>query len=203
MKYYIKYSLSLIGIVVILGTLFTYTLSIKNTEISRLSNNIQAIKLDNDSLASNGLVYRLKLEEMYLSQDSVIKELNKAKKALKIKDRELSRLQYIKSEAKRVDTIVVRDTIFKESTKVDTTFVDSVWYNINLKFMYPDTIIVSPKFTSEKIVVFSYKKQTIKPPKKCFLLRLFQRKHTVVSADIIEKNPYIHTTNSKFIDIVE
>ena len=48
-----------------------------------------------------------------------------------------------------------------------------------------------------------YKKETINPPKKCWLLRLFQKKHTILEVNVIEKNPYSENKQQRFIEIIE
>ena len=74
---------------------------------------------------------------------------------------------------------------------------------MKLGLKYPSTITTGPKFVSEKYIMVDYKKETINPPKKCWLLRLFQKKHKVVEVNIVEKNPYIENKQQRFIEIVE
>lgn len=47
------------------------------------------------------------------------------------------------------------------------------------------------------------KKETVSAPKKCWLLRLFQKKHKVVQVDIEEKNPYVRDTQSRYVEIIK
>jgi hypothetical protein len=68
---------------------------------------------------------------------------------------------------------------------------------------YPSSISVKPELKSEKYVVVSTKRETVNPPKKFFLWRLFQRKHTILNVDIVEKNPYVQNESSKFVKIVK
>ena len=128
--------------------------------------------------------------------------MKEVKRELNIKDKDLKSLQYISSVATKVDTIVMRDTIFKENYRIDTV-ISNDWYRLKLGLYYPNEVIVNPTFKSEKYIVLSYRKETIDPPKKCWLLRLFQKKHKVVEVNIVEKNPYINNENSKFIEIVK
>lgn len=123
------------------------------------------------------------------------------KEELNIKDKNIKSLQYMLSKASRNDTIVFRDTIFRNDLKVDTVLGDK-WYQLKLGLRYPNVINVSPNFISEKFVLVNYSKETINPPKKCWLLRLFQRKHKVIRVEVIEKNPYIINEHNKFIEII-
>ena len=64
-------------------------------------------------------------------------------------------------------------------------------------------IAVQPYFKSEKHIIVSSKKETVNPPKKFFLFRWFQKKHLVVHVDVIEKNPYVGSENSKYVEILK
>lgn len=44
---------------------------------------------------------------------------------------------------------------------------------------------------------------TIDPPKKFFLCRWFQKKHTVVEVNVIQDNPYCTNRNEKFVKIIK
>ena len=109
-------------------------------------------------------------------------------------------MQYLLSEAQKKDTIVFRDTLFREPTlKIDTLLGDR-WYQMKLGLRYPSTITAELKFVSEKYIMVDYKKETINPPKKCWLLRLFQKKQRVVEVNVVEKNPYIENKQQRFIE---
>lgn len=129
--------------------------------------------------------------------------MNDVRKELKIKDDNLKQMQYLLSEATKKDTIVFRDTLFREPALNIDTLIGDKWYQMRLGLKYPSTITTDPKFVSEKYIMVDYKKETINPPKKCWLLRLFQKKHKVVEVNVVEKNPYIENKQQRFIEIVE
>ena len=159
-----------------------------------------------DKLLSNSneknVAYKLTAEQLSYANDSILKELNDTRKKLKVKDKNLKSVQYITSTLSRVDTIILKDTIFKEPLKVDTIISDK-WYNAKIELNYPSTIIVSPTFKSEKNIVVSTKKETVNPPKKFWLFRFFQKKHTVIKVDIIEKNPYVSNEESRYVETIK
>lgn len=172
-------------------------------QLSVSMSNQKAFMSENTSLKDENKVFKFTIEQLNYYNDSILNKLNRATKDLGIKNKNISQLQYLLSEAEKKDTIVFKDTIFKESVvNVDTTLGDK-WYNINLKLYYPSTIITSPSFVSEKYVVFSSKKETINPPKKWWILRLFQKKHTIVEVDVIEDNPYIKNKQQRFIEVIK
>lgn len=145
---------------------------------------------------------QLSMAQLKVYGDSVLRELDDTRKQLRIKDKNLKSLQQIVSEFSRKDTIVLKDTIFKEPDfRLDTLIKDN-WYSLELGLRYPSTIAVQPDFISEKHIIVSTKRETVDPPKKFFILRWLQRKHTVLSVDVVEKNPYVHSENSRFVEIL-
>ena len=165
--------------------------------------NEKALFADNDSLNNKGRTLQLTVEQLNYINDSIIVKMNEVRKELKIKDKNIKELEYQLSEAKKTDTLIFRDTLFRNpELKIDTTLRDK-WYSLNLKLEYPSTVIASPKFISERYVVQSLRKETIKPPKKCWLGRLFQKRHKVIETGVIEKSPYIINKQEKYIKIIE
>ena len=143
-----------------------------------------------DKLLSNSneknVAYKLTAEQLSYANDSILKELNDTRKKLKVKDKNLKSVQYITSTLSRVDTII-----------------GDKWYNVKIALSYPSTIIVSPTFKSEKNIVVSTKKETVNPPKKFWLFRLFQKKHTIIKVDVIEKNPYVSNEESRYVETIK
>lgn len=197
-KYLIVICLLLIGVVSILSVRLS---NIKDELSISISNN-KAFLLENESLEEDIRVYQFTVDQLNYFTDSIISEMNNVKEELRIKDKDLKALQLVKSEITKVDSIIIRDTIFKNDISIDTTFNDN-WYNLRLKLEYPSTVVVNPTFISDKYIVTSYKKETIKPPKKCKIARWFQRKHKVIMVDIKEKNPYIKNKQVRFIEIIK
>ena len=198
-----------IGIVILVSLLAisTYTLYTNNKklkeEISISMSNQKAFIAENSSLKEENRVFKFTIEQLNHYNDSILQKMNEVRKELKIKDRDLKQMQYLLSEAQKKDTIVLRDTLFREPTlKIDTLLGDR-WYQMKLVLRYPSTIIIEPKFVSEKYVIVDYKKETINPPKKCAIARWFQKKQEVIEGEVVEKNPYIENKQQKFIEIVK
>lgn len=198
-----------IGIVILVSLLAvsTYTLYTNNQklkeEISISMSNQKAFIAENSLLKEENRVFKFTIEQLNHYNDSILQRMNEVKKELKIKDRDLKQMQYLLSEAQKKDTIVFRDTLFREPTlKIDTLLGDR-WYQMKLELRYPSTIITEPKFVSEKYVIVDYKKETINPPKKCAIARWFQKKHKVIEVEVVEKNPYIENKQQRFIEIVK
>ena len=198
-----------IGIAILILSLVG-AISIQFFEIGKLKEDLsvsianeKALLIDNDSLSNKKRVLQLTVEQLNYLNDSIVKKMNEVRKELKIKDKNIKELEYQLSEAKKTDTLIFRDTLFRNpELKIDTTLRDK-WYSLNLKLEYPSTVIASPKFISERYVIQSLRKETIKPPKKCWLGRLFQKKHLIIETEVIEKSPYIINKQEKYIKIIK
>ena len=198
-----------IGIVILMSLLAVSTCTLYNRnqdlkeEISISMSNQKAFIAENSSLKEESRVFKFTIEQLNHYNDSILQKMNEVRKELKIKDKDLKQMQYLLSEAQKKDTIVFRDTLFREPTlKIDTLLGDR-WYQMKLGLRYPSTIITEPKFVSEKYVIVDYKKETINPPKKCAIARWFQKKHKVIEVEVVEKNPYIENKQQRFIEIVK
>ena len=165
--------------------------------------NEKAFSMENSQLKDKNRVFQFRIDQLDYYNDSLLEEMNKVRKELKIKDKELEQLQYLLSQSSKTDTIVFRDTIFSDPTLYIDTILGDKWYNLELKLKYPSTIVASPSFTNETNIVWSIKKETINPPHKCWLVRLFQKKHKVLTVDVVESNPYTTVKKSRFIEIVK
>lgn len=147
--------------------------------------------------------FKLTIDQLKNSNDSIFQELNEARKELKVKDFKLKSLQYVSSSFSKVDTITLKgDTIFKDShVNIDTLLSDK-WYSVRVGLKYPSTVSIEPKFLSIKYIVVSAKKETVNPPKRFFLFRWFQKKQIRLNVDVVEKNPYVQNQDNRFVEIV-
>lgn len=204
----IKKYLSIIAIVLFFGLGFiSYIqyekISSLESELSTSIANNKAFAIENSGLKKENIAFQFTIEQLNYFNDSLLTKMNDVRKQLKIKDNDLKQMQYLLSEAKKVDTIVFKDTIFKDlDFKLDTLIGDE-WYNIRLGLEYPNVIATTPTFKSEKYIITRSKKETIDPPKKCAIARWFQKKHKVVEVEVIEENPYIENKQQRFIEIIK
>ena len=202
-----KYIRICVIVLVSLLAISTYTFYNKNQslkeELSVLMSNQKAFISENSSLKEENRMFKFTVEQLNYYNDSILQKMNEVRKELNVKDKDLKQIQYLLSEATKKDTIVFRDILFREPSLNIDTLIGDKWYQMRLGLKYPSTITTAPTFISEKYVVVDYKKETINPPKKCWLLRLFQKKHKVVEVNVVEKNPYIENKQQRFIEIVE
>ena len=201
---YIRLAIALL-IIVLIVSLSILAKSYKNldNDYKIAVGNEKVLLQSNHTLNKDLGVLQLKVDQLSYFNDSILVKLDSVRKELKIKDRDLQYLQYMYSTMEKKDSIVfVKDTIFRDMVHIDTTLT-SKWYSLNLKLDYPNDVVVTPKIVSEQYVIIHSKKETINPPKKCALARLFQKKHRVVRVEIKEENPYIIHKNSEFVKILD
>ena len=155
------------------------------------------------STKNKNRAFKLTMEQLKHSNDSIFKELNDTRKALKIKDSKLQSLLHVASSFSRVDTINIGDTVFRDPQLCVDTLLSDDWYSLKLGLKYPSAISVAPEFKSIKNIVVSSKRETVNPPKRFFLFRWFQRKHTVINIDVTERNPYVKNQTNRYVEIVK
>lgn len=174
-----------------------------NSDYANAMNNLTAYQLENSKLSGANRVYKMTISELEYSQDTMFRAMDSIRKVLKIKDKNLNQIQYIKYEVRVTDTLELVDTIFiKPSFYMDTTLSDK-WHSTRIMMKYPSYIMVEPSLESDKYVVFSFKKETVKPPRKFFLFRWFQKKQKVVNVDVVETNPYVTNKAQRFMEVVK
>lgn len=173
------------------------------TELSISKSNEKAFIAENNGLKEDNIAFKFTIDQLNYFNDSLTTKMNEVRKELKIKDKDLKQMQYLLSQAQKIDTIRFRDTLFIDKTLQLDTLIGDEWYNIRLGLKYPNLIATTPTFKSETYIITSSKKETINPPKKCAIARWFQKKHRVVEVEIVEKSPYIENKQQRFIEIIE
>lgn len=169
---------------------------------NRTLNNERAYNYNEKHDLNKSLLFQQTISELKQSNDSLIQELLLVKKKKKIKDRNLQEVSYQIATTTKTDTINFVDTIFVNEVNIDTTLTDK-WYKLNLSLRYPTTFVVTPTFNSERYVLISTKKVYNNKPSKVFFIRWFQKKHTEISVDVEEKNPYITINKQKYIKVIK
>lgn len=195
-------------VVTIVGLVSSLVITIKNArkyedKWKTAEGNIKAYDELLSSSNKKSAAFQLTNSQLSTVKDSLIKELEKTREQLKVKEKDTKAMQVITSGFTKVDTIVVKDTIFKDRTLSLDTVLQDKWYSMDLKLKYPSTVVIKPTFKSEKHIVVSTKKETVNPPKKLWILRLFQKKHRVLNVDVIEKNPYMDNQESRYVEILK
>lgn len=207
MKWKIKLIIGAVitAIIIALGTttaIMKQRIDTLNKEVAEAVTNIKAYELENSALRDDTIEFQYTIEQLNYSNDSLNQKINKLRKELRIKDKDIQKLQYMVSESHKKDSIIIRDTIFMENVKVDTTLADD-WSKLHLQLEFPNTVVADYSFKNESLVTTYLKKETIKPPHKCAFVRWFQKKHKVIHVEVHEQNPYCEIKEQKFINIID
>ena len=172
-------------------------------EIDIYNQNIETLLHTRDTLEISNRVLLININLLNDSNDSLIRELNKIRKDIKIKEKEIESLHKINLIGNKKDSLIVKDTIFRNKlVNIDTTIRDK-WSAVNIKLEYPSTIKVDITMMSD-LSIFTYnRKEPIKKPKKTKLGRFFQKKRKVLEVEVVENNPNIVIKQNKFIKIIK
>lgn len=195
----------IIGLIVLLVCSLIYMVYQNRTLTAKYETSIENIKAYDSQLSglnNSNKVFKLTIDQLNYFKDSILIKMNEVRKELNIKDSKIKQMQYKLSHVEKPDSIILKDTIFVESFKLDTIIGDG-WANTHLIMKYPNYIKFTPKFKLESFLFVESKKETVNPPKKFFLFRWFQRKHTVLNVTVKENNPYVETDEQKFVEIIK
>lgn len=188
-----------VTIIMILSAIFVIQskqLKDKDTEINRLQNNCLFYEQQAAGIANNNRTLQLTIDDLIESNDSIIKELNAARKELKIKDKELSQAQ-TQSQVMQYDTVVVvNDCDFSEVIKPN----ELTSITINKK----DSILTTKlDIRNVQTLFITNRKEYIRKYKNWFV-RLFRfdfKKRINSTYQIHNSNDLIKTDNVRIIEI--
>ena len=207
----LKYIVKTLVVVDILALIIIGVRRCKSAEdrLEGYENNWIALSNENNKNAKSSKLYEFKLSQLKYINDSLMNAMDSVRKSLNIKDKNTKGLGYVKS------TILIHDTVLvnrirdgDNSISIDTT-INKKWYQIQLDYRgskcneCKDTLIVSPKVTSEKYVVISTQKEYVDTPKKFWIQRIFQKKDEVIDVKVVETNPYIYSNENRFVKVIK
>lgn len=173
-----------------------------NIDLDNSTNNVKAYAAENSGLKKSNQVFKLSIEQMAYYQDSLILEMKKIANDNNIKDKKIKALQYQLEHFAKRDTIILKDTIFRDPGFVlDTCIIDD-WNRSCLHLEYPGVIALDNEYKNDKYITLSSHKEPVKP-RKWFLPRWFTRKQIIVEILIIDKNPYVTTPQQRYIEIID
>lgn len=195
----------IIGLIVLLVCSLIYMVHHNRILTAKYETSIENIKAYDSQLSglnNSNKVFKLTIDQLNYFKDSILIKMNEVRKELNIKDSRIKQMQYKLSHVEKPDSVILKDTVFVESFKLDTIIGDE-WANTHLIMKYPNYIKFTPKFKLESFLFVESKKETVNPPKKFFLFRWLQRRHTVLNVTVKENNPYVETDEQKFVEIIK
>lgn len=198
----------LIIIVIIIAVLLTGTIAFQSVRIGKIKNqyytavqNNKAYESQLDLVQEQNKVFQFTIEQLKQINDSTIMELDSVRRELRIKDSKIKQMGKIREYIIVKNTITLHDTMFKDKDFVlDTCFGDE-WYNNWIHLQYPNQISSQIDINTDQSVFLHTTRETVNPPCKTWLGRLFQRKHDVYNVTVVEHNPYANVKENKFVII--
>ena len=181
--------------------LFTENRKYKNLYNKELTN-VKAYQSENSDLKNQSFIHLKTIEQLQASKDSTDIALKEAIEKLNIKPKNVVSAGSVASNIEKKDSIFLSDTVFVEDLDLDTIIGDK-WYKAELELHYPARVDLAVSVKSIKHIIVHNKRETINPPKKFWLWRLFQKKHTIQEVVVDEENPYIEAGSQRFISIVK
>ena len=165
--------------------------------------NVKAYQSENNDLKNQSIAHIMTIDQLIASKDSSDIALKEALKKLNVKPKNVVSAGSVTSNIEKRDSIIfIHDTIFQSKVNIDTIIGDK-WYKAQVGLHYPSRIDLTVSVQSVKHIVVHNKKETINPPKKFWLWRLFQRKHTIQEVLVDEENPHIKSGSQRFINIIK
>ena len=202
----------LIALVIALSILLCISIYIDRCRIAQNKSNeanLKAYIALNDTLRSTNRMFEFKASQLNYINDSLVNQMNTIRKNIGVKDKNLKGLGYIKSTVRIHDTVFVNRIRDGDKPLSIDTVINKKWYQIEIDYKgsrcseCKDTLIVSPKISSEKYVVISTSKEYVDAPKKWWFQRIFQKKEEVVDVKVVETNPYIYSDHERFIKVIK
>jgi hypothetical protein len=165
--------------------------------------NVKAYQSENNDLKNQSIAHMMTIDQLIASKDSSDIALKETLKKLNVKPKNVVSAGSVTSNIEKRDSIIfIHDTIFQSKVNIDTIIGDK-WYKAQVGLHYPSRIDLTVSVQSVKHIVVHNKKETINPPKKFWLFRLFQRKHTIQEVLVDEENPHIKSGSQRFINIIK
>lgn len=170
----------------------------KNREIDRITNNIRAYEEIASNAQDNSRVLQLTIDELNHSKDSLIQQVNKVKKELKIKDKNLTDASVINTQINdSVKTVIKKEAIdFEEELKLNplTTII------VRRK----DSILTAKIDLKNQQTILIYKKKEYKNFYKNGWVRFWHfdwKKIETKEYQIVNTNPLIKVTGTRIVEV--
>ena len=193
--------------VIVIGVIMTIAIMHKQIQsltdqLSVSVSNEKAYAAENSDLNLKNRVFQFTIDQLQYSNDSLNRKIISVVRENDIKERNIRSLQYQLEHFSKTDTIVLRDTIFRDPTfRLDTCIMDE-WNTSCISLAYPGQIGISNSYVNEKYIIVNSKREPIRPH-KCGFVNFFRKKHTVLEIDVIDKNPYVETERQRFIEVID
>lgn len=195
------YKIVAVGFVsLLIATIFVqnHKLQKVNKEIERVTNNLRSYEESASDASARNRVLQLTIGELTHSQDSLIQEVNKAKKELKIKDKNLEQVQVINTEIKDTAHAVIKHKQIDFEEKLELNPLTTIMVSRK------DSILTAKIDIKNQQILFIEEKKEYKNKYKNWLTRFFHfdfKKINTRQYQILNSNPLIKVTDTRIVEI--
>lgn len=145
-------------------------------------------------------VFRLRADELASSRDTLMMRMDSLRRAAGVRLRDLRAVHWRETVVERVDTLWLADSIV--IADLDTV-VDDGWTRVGLSLRAPREVSVGVSVRNETSLIVRARRETVRPPRRFPLFRLFQRKRTVVEVEALEGNPRCTERARRHVEIID
>ena len=156
-----------------------------------------------EGATNENIAYKSTINDLRHINDSMVQCLLNARQQIGAKDKEIEYMLHHQSIAVVTDTVVLTDTIFRDKDYSLDTLMEDEWHSTRITLRYPSYIGATTSVLSVKDVFIYHSRETVDPPKKFFLCRWFQKRHTVYKVYVEEQNPMILSQKTLFVKTEE
>lgn len=192
--------LAVVAILVLAVAILIKRVSSLSTDRDNYAATAKAYAQEREAYDGSSRVFRMTIDELEASRDTLMMKLDSMRTEAKVKDKQLKSMHWRETVVEKTDTIWLKDSIFLAD--LDTTLSDG-WTTTKVHIGRPNEVAVNVKVRNETTLIVRSRKETVKPPKRFFLFRLFQRKHTVVEVEAIEGNPHCTERSRRHVEIID
>ncbi len=192
--------LAVVAILVLAVAILIKRVNSLSTDRDNYAATAKAYAQEREEYNGSSRVFRMTIDELEASRDTLMMKLVSMRTEAKIKDKQLKSMHWRETIVEKTDTIRLKDSIFLAD--LDTTLSDG-WTTTKVHIGRPNEVAVNVKVRNETTLIVRSRKETVKPPKRFFLFRLFQRKHTIVEVEAIEGNPHCTERSRRHVEIID
>lgn len=170
----------------------------KDREIARLSNNNKYYQLLTSNNSKENRTLQLTINDLKVSRDSIVQQLNETKKKLKIKDKNLVQAQVINT--------IVKDSIQTVIKHKEINFIEELKLNdlTTIIVSRKDSILKATLDLKNQQTLFIEEKKEYRNEYKTWLSRFFHfdfKKDRIRKYTIDNSNNLIKVTETRIIEI--
>lgn len=187
-------------ICLLIATIFFQNRQLKNKtkEIDRITNNVRAYEEIIDNSKEHNRVLQLTIQELNQSKDSLIQQVKTAQKELKIKDKNLDKVQVINTEIKDTVHTVIKHKLIDFDEKLELNPLTTIIVSRK------DSILTAKIDIKNQQILFVEEQKEYRNKYRSRWSRFWHLDYKKIRTrkyQIINSNPLIKVTDTRVIEV--